>query len=219
MRNSVPEPPATVRSSTGRPVCDAVPRPAADRGFAAADHRRRRHQDRHHAGRADGRRGRLLLPGRGQNLALAMPFVLVGGLGGLGPGADRHVRPQAGQPGDRAELRRARGPVPRRDLVRRRQLLCLRRQRRRADRPGDPRHPRRVLRHARRLQDRRHPRDAEVHPDARRGHVRRARRWCSATSCSAMFGVGGGEGLGLRSGGPIAIIFSLVCIGSRRSAS
>lgn len=27
-----------------------------------------------------------------------------------------------------------------------------------------------------------------------------------------MFGVGGGEGLGLRSGGPIAIIFSLVCI-------
>jgi uncharacterized YccA/Bax inhibitor family protein len=29
----------------------------------------------------------------------------------------------------------------------------------------------------------------------------------------ALFGVGGGEGLGLRSGGPIAIIFSLVCIG------
>ena len=29
----------------------------------------------------------------------------------------------------------------------------------------------------------------------------------------AMFGVGGGEGLGLRSGGPLAIIFSLVCIG------
>jgi uncharacterized YccA/Bax inhibitor family protein len=29
----------------------------------------------------------------------------------------------------------------------------------------------------------------------------------------AMFGVGGGAGLGLRSGGPIAIIFSLVCIG------
>jgi uncharacterized YccA/Bax inhibitor family protein len=29
----------------------------------------------------------------------------------------------------------------------------------------------------------------------------------------AMFGVGGGEGMGLRSGGPIAIIFSLVCIG------
>lgn len=28
-----------------------------------------------------------------------------------------------------------------------------------------------------------------------------------------MFGVGGGEGLGLRSGGPLAIIFSLVCIG------
>ncbi len=28
-----------------------------------------------------------------------------------------------------------------------------------------------------------------------------------------LFGVGGGEGLGLRSGGPIAIIFSLVCIG------
>lgn len=28
-----------------------------------------------------------------------------------------------------------------------------------------------------------------------------------------MFGVGGGAGLGLRSGGPIAIIFSLVCIG------
>jgi uncharacterized YccA/Bax inhibitor family protein len=28
----------------------------------------------------------------------------------------------------------------------------------------------------------------------------------------AMFGVGGGAGLGLRSGGPIAIIFSLVCI-------
>ena len=28
-----------------------------------------------------------------------------------------------------------------------------------------------------------------------------------------MFGVGGGEGLGLRSGGPMAIIFSLVCIG------
>jgi uncharacterized YccA/Bax inhibitor family protein len=28
-----------------------------------------------------------------------------------------------------------------------------------------------------------------------------------------MFGVGGGEGLGLRSGGPIAIIFSLLCIG------
>jgi uncharacterized YccA/Bax inhibitor family protein len=29
----------------------------------------------------------------------------------------------------------------------------------------------------------------------------------------AVFGVGGGEGLGLRSGGPIAIIFSLICIG------
>jgi len=29
----------------------------------------------------------------------------------------------------------------------------------------------------------------------------------------AMFNVGGGEGLGLRSGGPLAIIFSLVCIG------
>ena len=29
----------------------------------------------------------------------------------------------------------------------------------------------------------------------------------------AMFGVGGGEGMGLRAGGPIAIIFSLVCIG------
>jgi uncharacterized YccA/Bax inhibitor family protein len=29
----------------------------------------------------------------------------------------------------------------------------------------------------------------------------------------AMFGVGGGDGLGLRSGGPLAIIFSLVCIG------
>ena len=30
---------------------------------------------------------------------------------------------------------------------------------------------------------------------------------------SAVFGVGGGAGLGLRSGGPLAIIFSLVCIG------
>ncbi|MEY8014910.1 MULTISPECIES: Bax inhibitor-1/YccA family membrane protein [Mycobacterium] len=29
----------------------------------------------------------------------------------------------------------------------------------------------------------------------------------------AMFGVGGGTGMGLRSGGPLAIIFSLVCIG------
>lgn len=29
----------------------------------------------------------------------------------------------------------------------------------------------------------------------------------------AIFGVGGGEGFGLRSGGPLAIIFSLVCIG------
>ena len=29
----------------------------------------------------------------------------------------------------------------------------------------------------------------------------------------AMFGVGGGEGLGLRGNGPVAIIFSLVCIG------
>lgn len=29
----------------------------------------------------------------------------------------------------------------------------------------------------------------------------------------ALFGVGGGAGLGLRSGGPLAIIFSLVCIG------
>ena len=56
-----------------------------------------------------------------QNLALAMPFLLVGSLGGLGAGPDRDVRPQAGQPGDRAELRRARGPVPRRVLVRRRQ--------------------------------------------------------------------------------------------------
>lgn len=28
-----------------------------------------------------------------------------------------------------------------------------------------------------------------------------------------MFGVGGGEGMGLRAGGPLAIIFSLVCIG------
>jgi uncharacterized YccA/Bax inhibitor family protein len=29
----------------------------------------------------------------------------------------------------------------------------------------------------------------------------------------AMFGVGGGEGMGLRSGGTLAIIFSLICIG------
>lgn len=29
----------------------------------------------------------------------------------------------------------------------------------------------------------------------------------------SLFGVGGGDGMGLRSGGPIAIIFSLVCIG------
>lgn len=29
----------------------------------------------------------------------------------------------------------------------------------------------------------------------------------------ALFGVGGGEGLGLRSGGPLAIVFSLICIG------
>ena len=29
----------------------------------------------------------------------------------------------------------------------------------------------------------------------------------------SLFGVGGGEGIGLRDGGPIAIIFSLVCIG------
>jgi uncharacterized YccA/Bax inhibitor family protein len=29
----------------------------------------------------------------------------------------------------------------------------------------------------------------------------------------ALFGVGGGDGLGLRSGGPLAIVFSLVCIG------
>lgn len=29
----------------------------------------------------------------------------------------------------------------------------------------------------------------------------------------ALFGVGGGEGFGLRSGGPLAIVFSLVCIG------
>ena len=29
----------------------------------------------------------------------------------------------------------------------------------------------------------------------------------------AVFGVGGGEGFGLRSGGPLAIVFSLVCIG------
>ena len=29
----------------------------------------------------------------------------------------------------------------------------------------------------------------------------------------ALFGVGGGQGMGLRSGGPLAIIFSLVCIG------
>jgi len=29
----------------------------------------------------------------------------------------------------------------------------------------------------------------------------------------AIFGVGGGEGFGLRSGGPLAIVFSLVCIG------
>ena len=41
-----------------------------------------------------------------QNLALATPFAMVGGLGGLGAGADRDLRPQAGQPGDRAELRR-----------------------------------------------------------------------------------------------------------------
>ena len=53
-----------------------------------------------------------------------------------GAGAGRHLRPQAGQPGDRAQLRRARGLVPRRDLVRARQLLRLRRQRRCADRAG-----------------------------------------------------------------------------------
>nr|AAA63033.1 u1740d [Mycobacterium leprae] len=29
----------------------------------------------------------------------------------------------------------------------------------------------------------------------------------------AMFGLGGGTGLGLRSGGPVAILFSLACIG------
>ena len=58
----------------------------------------------------------------------------------------------------------------------------------------------------------------EVHPDVRREHVR-----CAGLMLGnlvlAMFGVGHGEGLGLRSGGTLAIIFSLVCIASRRSAS
>ena len=85
------------------------------------------------------------------------------------------IRPQAGQPGHRAELRRAGGPVPRRDLVGVRQRHRVGRQRRRVDHAGGPRHHRRVRRHARRLQDGRHPRHAEVHPDGRRRPVRRAR--------------------------------------------
>ena len=40
------------------------------------------------------------------NAALAMPFFMVGALGGLGAGAYRDVRPQAGQPRDRAHATR-----------------------------------------------------------------------------------------------------------------
>ena len=99
---------------------------------------------------------------------------------------DRDVRTQAGQPGDRADLRRARGSVPRRGLVLRSRIVVSDRWPR-DDRAGDLRHRRCVRRHARRLQDRRHPGDAEVHPIHGRRHVRRRGYRASSTLVLAIF--------------------------------
>ena len=74
MPSSVPEPQARCSGSSCRSIRNAVPRPAADRGFASDDDRRRRHQDRHHARCAE-RRRRVVLP-RQCNADLAAPLVI-----------------------------------------------------------------------------------------------------------------------------------------------
>ena len=141
-----------------------------------------------------------------------MPFVLVGALGGLGVLLFAMFGRKQDNPAIVLSLRRSRGPVPRRDLVPARQLHGLRRQRRRADRPGGlgtigvfvgmlvvyktgairvtPKFTRMIV-----------------------AGIFGVLALALVNFVLAMFGVGGGEGLGLRSGGPLAIIFSLVCIG------
>ena len=177
----------------------------------ADDHRRRRHQDRHDAGRAVRGRRRLVLPGGGQRRAgdavrprrrlggLALVLVATFGrkqdnpaivltyaaLEGLFLGAVSFLLANFVSSGANAGA-----------------MIGA----------GDPRHHRRVLRHARRLQDRRHPGHAEVHPHAGRRDVRRAgadarQLRAGDVQCRRR------RGPGPASGGPLAIIFSLVCIG------
>ena len=108
----------------------------------------------------------------------------------------RDIRSQAGQPGDRAGLRRIRGPVRRRGVVLDRQPGVLRWPR--DDCTGDRRHDRCVRRHARRLQDRRDPRHAEAHPDARCRRCSACSRWLCSTSCSRCSESAAAQGFGLR---------------------
>ncbi len=123
-----------------------------------------------HAGGGYRRRRRLVLPGR-RNPALMLPFVLVGGIGGLalvliatfGRKQDNPaiVLGYAAFEGLFVGSRRRScspiwcpiGGAP-------------------DDRAGDSRHDRCVRRDARGLRDRRDPRDPEAHPDARGRHVR-----------------------------------------------
>ena len=146
-----------------------------------------------------------------------MPLTLIGAFGGLGLVLVATFGSQAGQPGDRAQLRRARGTVPRRHFV---HLL-----------PTFQVSAKVARSNAGALIG-----EAVLGTFGvffgmlvvyKTGAIRVTPKFTRMVVAAlfgvvalmlgnlvlAMFGVGGGTGLGLRSGGPLAIIFSLVCIG------
>ncbi len=145
------------------------------------------------------------------NVALAMPFTLVGALGGLALVLVATFGRKQDNPAIVLSYAALEGLFLGAISLRVREPLRLRRQRRRADRPGHPRHGRGVRGHVDRLQDRRHPGHPEVHPHA--GCRAWSACWCLmlgnfVSRCSAS----ARRGPGLRNGGPLAIVFSLVCI-------
>lgn len=152
-----------------RPI-PTFPAPAG-RCIAAVDHRRRRHRTRGSSRCAFHGGGDLYFL-VGSNVALAMPFTLIGSLGGLALVLIASFGRKQDNPAivlSYAPLR----PVPRCHLVVVRQHAGPGHLRRGADHPGRPRRRRGVLRHARGLQGRRDPGHPEVHPVHGRGHGRR----------------------------------------------
>ena len=110
-----------------------------------------------------------------QNLALATPFAMVGMLGGLALVLIAIFGRKQDNPAIVLSYAAFEGLLLGAISFVVANFMVSGHQRRCADRPGGPRHHRRVLRHARRLQDRRHPRDAEVHPlDRRRAYSARS---------------------------------------------